>query len=74
MKHVIAFDVSMGKSTMVVYEHNHNCQYEGELEHTQTGFRSLRERIDSLTEQDGQMPGIYLACLFFRFRVISRDF
>lgn len=58
MKHVIAFDVSMGKSTMVVYDHNQHCRYEGELEHTQTGFQSLKERIDSLSEQDGQVPEI----------------
>ena len=39
MKHVIAFDVSMGKSTMVIYDHYQRCQYEGELEHTVSGFR-----------------------------------
>lgn len=58
MKHVIAFDVSMGKSTMVIYDHRQHCQYEGELKHTQTGFRSLRKRIDALTVQDGQYPEI----------------
>lgn len=58
MKHVIAFDVSMGKSTMVVYDHNQRYQYEGELEHTVTGFQSLKERIESLRKQDDQMPDI----------------
>ncbi|MDN4608943.1 IS110 family transposase, partial [Sporosarcina highlanderae] len=58
MKHVMAFDVSMGKSTMVVYDHNQRCQFEGELEHTVTGFQSLKERIESLRKQDGQMPEI----------------
>jgi len=58
MKHVIAFDVSMGKSTMVVYDDNQHCHYEGELEHTQTGFQSLKKRIDSLTGVDGQVPEI----------------
>lgn len=58
MKHVIAFDVSMGKSTMVVYDHNQSCQYEGELEHTVTGFQSLKERIESLRKQYDQMPDI----------------
>lgn len=54
MKHVIAFDVSMGKSTMVVYDHNQHCHYEGELEHNQAGFQSLKKRIDSLTNVDDQ--------------------
>ncbi len=43
---------------MVVYDRNQHCQYEGELEHTQTGFRSLRERIDSFTEEDIQLVEI----------------
>ena len=43
MRHVIAFDVSMGKSTMVVYDHNQHCQYEGELEHTVSGFRIVKK-------------------------------
>lgn len=58
MQHVIAFDVSMGKSTMVVYDHNQHCHYEVELEHTQAGFKSLKKRIDSLTDIDGQVPEI----------------
>ena len=58
MKHVIAFDVSMGKSTMVIYDRYQRCQYEGELEHTVSGFQSLKERIDSLRKQDGQTPEI----------------
>ena len=58
MGHVIAFDVSMGKSTMVVYDHNQHCKYEGELEHTASGFESLKERIESLKKQDGEAPEI----------------
>ena len=58
MRHVIAFDVSMGKSTMVVYDHNQQCQYEGELDHTVTGFQSLEKRIELLRKQDGQTPDI----------------
>lgn len=58
MKHVIAFDVSMGKSTMVIYDHNQRCRYEGELEHTVSGFNSLKERIKLLSELDGQVPDI----------------
>lgn len=58
MKHVIAFDVSMGKSTMVIYDQNQRCRYEGELEHTVSGFNSLKERIESLSELDGLVPDI----------------
>ncbi|MEK3887549.1 hypothetical protein [Bacillus sp. FSL K6-3431] len=31
---------------------------EGELEQTRSGFRTLKECIDSLREQDGQTPDI----------------
>ncbi len=34
MKHVIAFDVSMGKSYMVVYNALKKCELEKEIEHT----------------------------------------
>ena len=46
MVHVIAFDVSMGKSTMVIYNSSQCCIYEGELEHTAEGFAWLKERIE----------------------------
>ncbi|WP_033541610.1 IS110 family transposase [Planococcus sp. CAU13] len=58
MKYVIAFDVSMGKSTMVVYDHKHQCHYEGELEHSQAGFRGLKARIHALREQTGELPAV----------------
>lgn len=58
MGHVIAFDVSMGKSTMVVYDHKKRCTYEGELVHTVTGFQSLQKRVELLRAQDGQLPDI----------------
>ncbi|WP_449540311.1 IS110 family transposase [Ferdinandcohnia sp. Marseille-Q9671] len=58
MKHVIAFDVSMGKSTMVIYDSYQRCQYEGEIEHTISGFESLKGRIESLRKQDGKVPDI----------------
>lgn len=71
MKHVIAFDVSMGKSTMVVYDRYQRCQFEGELEHTQSGFRSLLERINSLREQDGQTPDIVFEATGVYSRVLE---
>lgn len=58
MEYVIAFDVSMGKSTMVVYDHNHTCHYEGELVHTQAGFQALQKRIEALHEKTGDLPAI----------------
>ncbi|TAA65644.1 IS110 family RNA-guided transposase [Planococcus salinarum] len=58
MNFVIAFDVSMGKSNLVVYDHNHHCHFEGELEHTQAGFRALKQRINAIQEQAGHLPAI----------------
>lgn len=58
MRHVMAFDVSKGKSSVVVYDPNQHCQYEGELAHTQAGFGSLNERICALREQAGRLPAI----------------
>nr|WP_249023434.1 IS110 family transposase [Planococcus salinarum] len=58
MNFVIAFDVSMGKSNLVVYDHNHQCHFEGELEHTQAGFRALKQRINAIQEQAGHLPAI----------------
>ena len=31
MKHVVAFDVSMGKSTMVIYNQYRHCEGEKEM-------------------------------------------
>lgn len=58
MKHVIAFDVSMGKSTMTVYDRYKHCEFEGELEHNRTSFLTLHERLKELTMLDGQAPEI----------------
>ncbi len=52
------FDVSMGKSIMVIYGSYQRCQYEGELEHTVAGFQALKEQIESIREQDNQVPEI----------------
>ncbi|CZQ89480.1 hypothetical protein [Trichococcus ilyis] len=48
MKHIIALDVSKGKSTMVLYNHNQQCEFEGELLHTRAGFEQLHQRIITL--------------------------
>lgn len=58
MNYVIAFDVSMGKSTMVIYDHSQRCLYEGELKHTANGFSWLKEKIEFIIGQAGQSPEI----------------
>lgn len=58
MKHVIALDVSKGKSTMVIYDGYHQCTFEGELNHTRVDFGRLHERIEEMTKLDGQAPHI----------------
>ncbi|AJS59365.1 IS110 family transposase [Paenibacillus sp. IHBB 10380] len=81
MKHVVAFDVSMGKSTMVIYNRYRQCEFEGELEHTYSAFKALNERLQSLTVQDGQAPeivfeatGVYSKALERFFRVEGYDY
>lgn len=58
MKHVVAFDVSMGKSTMVIYNHHRQCEFEGEILHNRSSFEKLQETLLQLTKQDGQPPEI----------------
>ncbi|WP_246593679.1 IS110 family transposase [Evansella tamaricis] len=58
MKHVLAFDVSMGKSTMVIYNHYNKCEYEGEITHNKSSFKALNERICEIIKRDGQAPEI----------------
>ncbi|MDG5470509.1 IS110 family transposase [Jeotgalibacillus sp. ET6] len=58
MQHVIAFDVSMGTSAMVMYDRFQQCVFEGELKHTQGGFGWLKKKIEEVTEHDGQFPEI----------------
>ncbi|MBA9026489.1 hypothetical protein [Peribacillus huizhouensis] len=45
MKHVVALDVSMGKSIIVIYNTNRPCEYEGELHHTRPSEEVLKENI-----------------------------
>lgn len=58
MSSVIALDVSMGKSAIVVYNPHQQCQYEGEIKHTVSGFQSLKKRIDWLIKETGCLPEI----------------
>lgn len=58
MQSVIAFDVSMGKSYMVIYNTNRACIYEGEVLHNRPHFEKLYEKIVKLIQKDGQVPSI----------------
>ena len=58
MKHVIALDVSKGKSSVVIYDRYRQCEFEGELNHTRIDFERLHERIKEITKLDGQAPHI----------------
>ncbi|MGC4379455.1 IS110 family transposase [Fictibacillus sp. Mic-4] len=58
MKHVVALDVSMGKSTMVIYNQYRQCVVEKEIKHNRPSFEQLHEILQALTQQDGQTPEI----------------
>ncbi|HFJ9375311.1 TPA: IS110 family transposase [Bacillus nitratireducens] len=58
MKHVIAFDVSMGKSYMVIYNAQKQCVFESEIKHSKPEFEKLQEKIYELTDKTGEFPGI----------------
>ena len=58
IKHVVAFDVSMGKSTIVIYNRDRQCEFEGEILHNRPSFEWLHETLSQLTKQDGQAPEI----------------
>lgn len=56
MKHVIAFDVSMGKSYVVVYNALKKCIAEKEIQHTRADFAALKQLIDNLTAGYEEVP------------------
>ena len=58
MKHVIALDVSKGKSTVAIYDEYRQCQFEGEFSHTRVDFEQLHKRIEEIKRIDGQAPEI----------------
>lgn len=58
MKHVIALDVSKGKSTFAIYDRYKQCELEGELTHTRIDFERLHHRIEEMTVLDKQAPEI----------------
>jgi len=52
MKHVIALDVSKGKSSMVIYDGYHQCKFEGGLHHNCLEFERLHQEIKELSRLD----------------------
>lgn len=40
MKHVIALDVSKGKSTVAIYDGHRQCEFEGVLHHTRGDLKA----------------------------------
>jgi transposase len=58
MPSVIAFDVSMGKSYMVIYNTKRTCIFEGEILHSRPNFNQLYKQIVELIQKDGQAPDI----------------
>ena len=58
MKHVIAFDISMGKSYMVIYNAQKQCVFESEIKHSKPQFKKLQEKIHELIDKTGELPEI----------------
>ena len=58
MKSVIAFDVSMGKSYMVIDNAARSCIFEGGILHNRPRFEQLNKRIIDLVQKDGQVPAM----------------
>ena len=58
MKHVIALDVSKGKSTIAIYDGYRQCEFESEIAHTRTDFEALHKRMKEIEQLDGQAPEI----------------
>ena len=58
IKHVVAFDVSMGKSMMVIYNQQRKCILEKELKHSRLSFKYLHQLLQELLQDDGLAPEI----------------
>ena len=72
MKHFIAFDVSMGKSYMVIYNALKHSVFEGEINHYRTEFEELKKKIDDLTEGYGEQPEIVFEATGVYSKVLER--
>ena len=45
IKHVVAFDVSMGKSMVVIYNQQIKCILEKEIKHSRLSFEYLHQLL-----------------------------
>ncbi|HIW32831.1 MAG TPA: IS110 family transposase [Candidatus Paenibacillus intestinavium] len=72
MKYVIAFDVSMGKSYMVVYNAHKKCELEKVIEHTRPEFAELKLLIDNIIDGYGEQPHIVFEATGVYSRVLER--
>ncbi|MGG0725089.1 IS110 family transposase [Bacillus mycoides] len=72
MKHVIAFDVSMGKSYMVIYNAQKQCVFESEIKHSKPDFKKLQEKIHKLTDETGESPEIVFEATGIYSRQLER--
>ncbi|SDY10476.1 snoRNA binding domain-containing protein, fibrillarin [Evansella caseinilytica] len=74
MKHVVALDVSMGKSTMVIYNQYRQCEVEKEIDHHRPSFEQLHELLQALAHQDGQAPEIVFEATGVYSKTLERFF
>ncbi|WP_050615882.1 IS110 family RNA-guided transposase [Bacillus testis] len=74
MKHVIAFDVSMGKSYMVIYNSAQKCEYEGDILHTRPSFNWLKDKVEEIIQVDGEQSSIVFESTGVYSRPLERFF
>ncbi|WIY58815.1 IS110 family transposase [Bacillus arachidis] len=72
MRHVIAFDISMGKSYMVIYNAQKQCIFEKEIKHSKSEFEELQKKIHELTNETGKSPGIVFEATGIYSRQLER--
>lgn len=72
MRHVIAFDISMGKSYMVIYNAQKQCIFEKEIKHSKLEFEKLQNKIQELTNQTGKLPEIVFEAIEIYSRQLER--
>ncbi|HEK9104137.1 TPA: transposase, partial [Bacillus pseudomycoides] len=72
MRHVIAFDISMGKSYMVIYNAQKQCIFEKEIKHSKPEFKELQKKIHELTNETGKLPEIVFEATGIYSRQLER--
>ena len=58
MRSVVAFEVSKGRSYMVIYDAEKRCIFEKDIKHCLSEFEVIRSHIEAQMTQDGIMPYI----------------